>query len=70
MEGILKFNLTEEQEEFDNAVNGWKWKDVVWEIDSYLRNKIKYGEKDIEIYEELRNKLLELREDHNLTLDS
>jgi len=32
--GILEFDLTEEREEFDDAVNGWKYKsriDDIWQ---------------------------------------
>lgn len=59
MEAILKFNLPEEQTEFDLAVNGNKWSFVAWKVDQELRSKIKYSESITEeqrdIYQEVRN---------------
>jgi hypothetical protein len=59
MKAILKFNLPEEQPEFDLAVNGNKWSFVAWKIDQELRSKIKYSESITEeqrdIYQEVRN---------------
>ena len=59
MEAILKFNLPEEQVEFNLAVNGNKWSYVAWKVDQELRSKIKYSESITEeqrdIYQEVRN---------------
>ena len=59
MEAILKFNLPEEQVEFNLAVNGNKWSFVAWKVDQELRSKIKYSESITEeqrdIYQEVRN---------------
>lgn len=59
MKAILKFNLPEEQPEFDLAVNGSKWSFVAWKVDQELRSKIKYSESITEeqrdIYQEVRN---------------
>lgn len=44
MEGILKFNLPEEKESFDLAVNGYKWKFACSDIYQWLRSKRKYEE--------------------------
>jgi len=46
MEGVLKFQLPEEMESFEDAQRGWKYKVVLQDIDNYLRNKVKYGEPD------------------------
>lgn len=63
----LEFNLPEEQEEMQTAIDGSKWKSVVWEINNYLRNKIKYEEK--EEFEPIREQLSQLISDSNLSLD-
>lgn len=59
MKATLKFNLPEEQVEFNLAVNGNKWSFVVWKIDQELRSKIKYSEsitdEQKDIYQEVRN---------------
>ena len=72
MEAILKFNLPEEQTEFDNAVNGTKWSLVSWELDQYLRKKMKYGEISQEAYdafEECRDKLHEIKGEYGLVFE-
>ena len=72
MEATLKFNLPEEQPEFDNAVNGTKWSLVAWELDQYLRSKIKHGELPQEAYdafEECRDKLYEIKGEYGLVFD-
>jgi len=55
MKAILEFNLNEERIEFDDSVNGWKWKCIVSELDNELRAKIKYPSDDtsIEVIEAL-----------------
>jgi hypothetical protein len=40
----LSFRLPEDQEAFDIAQSGWKYKSALGSIDSHLRNRIKYGE--------------------------
>ncbi len=42
MKAILKFNLPEDQDQFDVATKAMDWSLLVWHIDQYIRNKIKY----------------------------
>lgn len=56
--GILEFNLPEEQEEFEQAQNGWKFKVALQEIDNeLLRSLVKYnapkGIETLELYAKL-----------------
>ena len=44
MKAILQFNLPEEQDEFEVAQNGWKYRRVISDIDQYLRTVVKYGD--------------------------
>lgn len=74
MEATLKFNLPEEQPEFDNAVNGAKWSLVAWELDQWLRSQIKFAPEDMsqdayEAFEECRDKLNEIKNDYGLKFD-
>ena len=58
MKGKLEFKLPEEQEEFKVAQEGGAWKSVVWEVDQWLRNKLKHGEMDgkaAELLQEVRD---------------
>ena len=67
MEAILKFNLPEEQDEFNTAVNGFKYKMIIHELKQYLRSEIKYNnELSQEVYDTLetvRDKIIALETD-------
>jgi hypothetical protein len=41
---ILKFN-DEDFEDARTALDGWKWKNAMWQLDQHLRSEIKYNEK-------------------------
>ena len=42
MKAILEFNLPEDKEEFDVSSRGMDWALLAWDIDQFIRNKIKY----------------------------
>lgn len=44
MKAKLIFNLPDEQAQYDHAVRGWDWRDVVAAIDDHLRSRLKHGE--------------------------
>ena len=63
---ILEFNLPEEREEFENAHKGVHYLIVIEDLDNFLRAKLKYTELTEEqatIYQEVRDKLWELKND-------
>lgn len=68
---ILEFDSVEENAEANNALRGSDWKSVVWEIDQYLRNKIKYcpDDEDPAAFQVLRDRLHQLLNSLNLNLD-
>ena len=73
MRARLDFNLPEEQTEFDLAVKASKLYSVLWELDSYLRAKVKYAQEednDIEIqtYDKVRTWLHNELNGHNIDL--
>lgn len=71
MKATLEFNLPEENEEFETASNAWKYKSVLWEMDNYLRNKLKYEElkgEEYVAYEQVREHLWSLINEENVTL--
>ena len=43
MTAQLTFNLPEESAEHQIAIDGWKWRTVVADLNSYLRDALKYG---------------------------
>ena len=67
MKAILKFDLPEEQEEFDMAYQGNKWSSAMYNLDQYLRNKLKYNNAG-EDYEIIRKKLHAIILEYNLKL--
>ena len=73
MKAILKFKLPEEQEEFEIANKGWKFRLALSTYDQHLRSKLKYDEsltdEQYKVYEEARAKLWEILQEEQLTLD-
>lgn len=73
MKATLHFD---DPEELQDALDGWKWKDVVFILDQDLRSIVKHGymgnreatEQEIEAADKLRSKLRELVNDENLNL--
>lgn len=63
----LEFTLPEEDHEFQTAVDGFRWKSVVWEMNEWLRQKIKYEDRND--LEPVRTALREEIEQRGLSLD-
>jgi hypothetical protein len=77
MEAILKFNLDlpEDLEQFELANNARKYSLVLWELDQYLRNFVKYpSDREDPILTDtmakVRDELWRLLNEHNLDLNS
>lgn len=70
---ILEFDPTEDREEMETAINGWKWKMLVWDLDQHLRSELKYNgnitDEACEVLEKIREKLHELKSESGLNLD-
>jgi len=73
MKAILEFNLPDDQEDFQDAINGNKWKDVVWKFDQELRSQLKYNSElspeAAKTYEEIRDLLWEKIHEDGLSLE-
>jgi hypothetical protein len=73
MEAILKFNLPDEQLDFDLAVNGGKWMGAMWQLDNWLRSQTKYApdtmsEDTYAAFEKTRDMLYEILQEEGLKL--
>lgn len=72
MEATLKFDLPEEQDLLNDAINVAKWKNLVWEIDQKLRNALKWrddlSEEVYRDFEELRGFIHEYCVDHGINI--
>lgn len=44
MKAKLEFDLPEDENNFRNAIDGHKWRFVVWQLDTHLRKELKYNE--------------------------
>lgn len=40
---ILEFDPIEDKTEMESAMNGFKWKSAMWDLDQELRKTTKYG---------------------------
>ena len=77
MKVTIEFDGFEEKEELRNALDGDKWKGLVWEMDQELRKITKYGyidqreatSEETALAEILRIELRRLLEEWNLNLD-
>jgi len=73
MEAILKYNLPEDNQEFQTAVNGNKYKWVIQEVDQYLRSEIKYNDKlsndTCKAFELVRDKIREELIENNISIE-
>jgi hypothetical protein len=69
----IEFDTNEEATELREALDGYKWKQAVWEIDQKLRNELKYNEKlsgDIQEYlEKFRQEIRDILSDNKILLD-
>lgn len=77
---ILEFDSTSEQQEAEDALNGSKWKNIIWQLDQKLRETTKYGKSvitpnveasdtEFEIAEKYREILREIIADSKLNID-
>ena len=57
MKAILEFNLPEDKEEFDVTSRGMDWALLAWDIEQFIRNKIKYEQDRDDVLQLVRNEL-------------
>lgn len=73
MKAILEFDIPEEQIEFEVAVNAWKYKFTITELDNKLRNILKhesdsYTEEELNSYKKIRDLLHDILTENNVDL--
>ena len=74
MKGILEFDLTEseDRDEHLQAVNGWRYSLILYELDQHLRSIYRYEDKNDErtnMAEELREFLSDLTYEHGIKME-
>ncbi len=76
---ILEFDSVEESQEAATALDGWKWKMAMWDLDQKLRSTTKYAvslsnqgqeatSEEIDFAEKIREELRDILNTHNLNL--
>jgi uncharacterized membrane protein YgaE (UPF0421/DUF939 family) len=73
MKAIFKFNLPEEQDEYQTFIDANKMQNVLWEMNQWLRQQTKYtpegtSEDTLNAYYECKDKLIELMNENNIEL--
>lgn len=77
---ILEFDSVEEQDDIKSALDGYKWRLAMWDLDQELRKTTKHSQSVIdktkeatdleyEIAEKYREMIRELLSDYKLMLD-
>lgn len=71
MKAILEFNLPDENYEYLNAINGTKFRSVLWDLDQWMRAKLKFEDLSDGAYDaikETRDQLQALLQDENIDI--
>ena len=70
---ILEFDSVEEKDDARDALDGYKWKLSMWDLDQHLRSELKYNEKisgeTDAAYEAVREKIREILSSYNINLE-
>jgi hypothetical protein len=74
---ILEFDSFEEQDDARMALDGYKWKNAMWELDQLLRSAVKYGSFDgreatgaeQDMADKVRDSIRDILNESNLNLD-
>ena len=77
MKMILEYDCEEEEDNARVALDGYKWKNAMWELDQLLRSATKYGSferreatsEEMEMADKIRDAIRDILNEHNLNLD-
>ena len=74
MEAILKFNLPEDNIEYELVNNAWKMHSVLWDMDQWVRSNTKHApdtmsQDTYDAYQKCREQLNELMYEENISFD-
>jgi hypothetical protein len=73
MKVIIEFTDEDAASDAQVALDGWKYRAAIWDIDQYLRNEVKYNEKlpsEVdEAFEKLRGKIREILSENDLQME-
>jgi len=75
MKMILEYDCEEESDDARTALDGYKWKLAMWDLDQLLRGTTKYGaskeatSEEMDMADKVRDAIREILNEHNLNLD-
>jgi hypothetical protein len=72
MKATLTFNLPEDEDKYCDAVNASKMHSILWDVDQWLRAKMKYEELSdgqYDAFKETRDHLRRLLIEENIDID-
>ena len=80
MKMILEYDCEEESDDARTALDGYKWKLAMWDLDQLLRGTIKYGvsmsdkskeatSEEMDMDDKIRDAIREILNEYNLNLD-
>lgn len=72
MKARLDFDLPDDEYEYSNAINGSKMRSIIWDVDQWLRAKMKYEELSdgqYDAFKETRDHLRRLLIEENIDLE-
>jgi len=82
MKVTIEYDGNEEQEEIQLALDGYKWKNAMWELDQLLRKTTKHqvslislslgafaSEQEIAVAESIRESIRDILSNYNLNLE-
>jgi len=74
---ILEYDCEEESDDARTALDGYKWKMAMWELDQLLRTATKHGSfelrdatsEEMDMADKVRDAIRDILNEHNLNLD-
>ena len=73
MKVIIEFSDEDAVSDAQVALDGWKYRAVIWDIDQHLRNEVKYNEQlpseVAEAFEKLRDKIRKILSENSLQIE-
>ena len=77
MKMILEYDCEEEEHDARVALDGYKWRMAMWELDQLLRSATKHGSferreatsEEMDMADKIRDAIRDILNEHNLNLD-
>jgi len=77
MKMILEYDCEEESDDARTALDGYKWKMAMWDLDQLLRTATKHGSferreatpEEMDMADKVRDAIRDILNEHNLNLD-